>query len=449
MKVLLADPPDAFLRGDGLTRQVQPLGLAYVGAALARRHDVRFLLPDTRAYRGDDPWGEIAGAIAAESPDVVGLGAVTATFPAACRLARLVKEIDPSVPVVLGGAHASAEALGAARREPAIDFVVRGEGEKVMARLVDALDAGATGQAGEWAEIPGLLWRGRADGSIHPPAAPEPPNDLDRLALPLRTGLVWSDDVTAGFYEAMVTARGCPYGCIYCGASSRDRPVRFRSPENVADEVAHLREHFDVRNLFFHDSVFTLDRRRTLSLCGLLVARGLAMTFQCQTRVDCVDGELLAAMRAAGCRHVLFGIESGDERTLERIGKGIGLETIRRAVRMVKALGIRATGFFMIGLPWETPAEMERTVEFACDLGLDAVNLFSATPLPGTKLWEMVSDRRRTLPECVDFRTPQVNLTALDDAAYAGIFRRAQARFDDYNRSQATVASRQPGDLPL
>ena len=164
MKVLLADSPDEFLLRDGLTRQVQPLGLAYVGAALARRHDVRFLLPDTRAYRGDDPWGEIARAIAAESPDVVGLTAVTATYPAACRLARLVKEIDASIPVVLGGAHASADPVAAADGEPAVDFVVRGEGEETMARLVDALDASRRGRGLDWTQVPGLLWR---DPIIH------------------------------------------------------------------------------------------------------------------------------------------------------------------------------------------------------------------------------------------------------------------------------------------
>ena len=102
MKVLLADPPQLFLEGRGLTRQVQPLGLGYIGAYLARDHDVRFLLPDTAAYEGDDPWNELRGAITREAPDLVGLTCVTATYGSARKLASIVKSVDRSIVTVLG-----------------------------------------------------------------------------------------------------------------------------------------------------------------------------------------------------------------------------------------------------------------------------------------------------------------------------------------------------------
>ena len=142
MRVLLAAPPRLFAHGEGHTIQVQPLGLGYVGAAIAAEHDVRFLLPDTRSYTGDDPWGEIAAAIADEAPDVVGLTAVTADYPAAVRFAELAKAIDPSMCVVLGGVHATTEPVAALEGAPSVDFVVQGDGESTMLELLRRLESG-------------------------------------------------------------------------------------------------------------------------------------------------------------------------------------------------------------------------------------------------------------------------------------------------------------------
>jgi radical SAM superfamily enzyme YgiQ (UPF0313 family) len=128
MKLLLADPPEMFLQGQGATRQVQPLGLACVGAAVQDLAQVRFLLPDTRAYVGDDPWQEIAQALIAEQPDVLGITAVTANFAAAAQLAAVARKVLPELLIVLGGVHASTDPEGALRGAPAVDLVVRGEG---------------------------------------------------------------------------------------------------------------------------------------------------------------------------------------------------------------------------------------------------------------------------------------------------------------------------------
>ena len=144
--------------------------------------------------------------------------------------------------------------------------------------------------------------------------------------------------------------------------------------------------------------------------------------------------QLLGRMKQAGCEQIFFGIESGDTDSLKRMRKNMDLETIRDAVRMVKDLGIRCTGFFMIGFPWETSAEMNRTADFATSLGLDAVSLFSATPLPGTELWDMVDSS--LVPDSVDFRTPQANVTTLPDDRYAALFSGIKAGLDDYNQTQ-------------
>ncbi len=142
MRVLMVDPPAMMLDASGLTRQVEPLGLAYVASALAAEHDVRLLLPDTRSYTGPDPWGEIASAVAGEAPDVVGITVVTAALPASARLVELVRGLDRDVRVVLGGAHPTADPLGALEATGA-DFAVAGEGEDATNELLRALTGGS------------------------------------------------------------------------------------------------------------------------------------------------------------------------------------------------------------------------------------------------------------------------------------------------------------------
>ncbi|MCC6625731.1 MAG: radical SAM protein [Deltaproteobacteria bacterium] len=437
MRVLLVDPPWSFLEGKGQSVQVQPLGLGHVGAMLAPHHDVRFLLPDTRPYVGDDPWGEIRRAIEAERPDVVGITAMTASYPAAARIAELVKAIDPAIPVVLGGIHATDDPHAALAQAPAIDFVVRGEGEHAMLELTRGLEARAAGAAFDPASVAGLAWRDDAGAVRLAPSRP-PIQDLDALPFPLRDRLVWPDDVHAAFYSGVITLRGCPYKCIYCAVpNSEGRQTRYRSPGNVVDEVTRLVERHGVKTIFFHDSVFSLHKKRTLELCRLLEERRLGVTFHCQTRTDRVDPELLDAMKAAGCEQVFFGIESGDEESLARIRKRVPLADIREAVGWAKARGLRTSGFFMIGFPWETEAHIERTLALATGIDLDVVSLFSATPLPGTELWRLAVELgRQRMPDSIDFRTPQVNLTTLDDEAYRDVYARARQAIDDYNQAQ-------------
>ena len=434
MKVLLVDPPQLFLEGTGATRQVQPLGIAYVGAAIAGDHDVRFLLPDTRSYRGQDPWGEIVAAIAAEKPDLVGITAVTATFPSAKKLAETVKAADSEIWVVLGGVHASVAPVSALQSAPAVDLAVVGEGERTVSELCAALEGVGAGERTSFEAIPGVAWRddtGQVCLSQPRPVV----DDLDTIPFALREPLVWPDDVHNAFFQAMVTQRGCPYGCIFCAVPSSDtRKVRARSPENIVAEISLLKRDHQISGVFFHDSVFTLNRKNALETCRQMRDLGGDLPFFCQTRADRVDPELIDHMVDAGCQRIMFGIESGDDDSLQRIGKSMDLKTIARAIEMVKERGVRCTGFFMVGFPWETRDLMEKTVDFAIDLGLDAVSLFSATPLPGTALWGMAKEQ--LMPDVVDFRTPRVNLTELSNEEYQQIFTKLRRRVDAYNQAE-------------
>ncbi len=402
MRVLLAVPPHARLRDPPETVAIHPLALGYLAAALGRDHEVLQLVPDVR--RGPDPWGEIEGLLEGFKPELVGISALTATLDAALRLARRAKAIAGAT-VVMGGPHVSARP-GAYQ---CVDAVVVGEGERA---LIDVI-AGARG----------VVRR-------------EPVADLDQIPFPRRDNVLWAEDVHPAFYQSIVTLRGCPYACVYCAVPGLDeRKTRYRSPVNVVDEIARLVDDHRIPYLFFHDSVFTLHRRRTVEILDGMIARGLAVPFCCQTRVDRVDPELLALMKRAGCHHVYYGIESGHPETLRQMRKDVPLQRAREAVGHTLDAGIRASGFFMVGFPWETEAHLEATGDFATSLGLASLSLFSATPLPGTEL-ERLSGQ--PAPPAVDFRAPNVNLTKMKHERYIELYQGLRARFDAYNLGSNT-----------
>ena len=434
VRVLLIDPPNHYLRSLMNSVQVHPLALGYLAAWLSPEHDVLQLVCDVRPRREDDEdaWEEIAAAIGSAKPDVVGISAVTATFPSALAVARCVKRVcGHDVVVVLGGVHATFRPMDAFS-EPAIDYVVHGEGEQTMSELLGRLE---NGQAADG--LPGLYWRD-SGGQVcaGPPRAPL--DDLDLLPFPKRDGVLWAEHIEPAFYQSVITVRGCPYKCIYCSVpNTSDRKTRYRSASNVADEVSSLIERHRIPYLFFHDSVFTLNRRRTLALCSVFAERNIEVPFAIQTRADRVDEALLDALAEAGCHQIFFGIESGDLETLRLMKKKMSLETIRTAVEATRRRGIRCTGFFMVGFPWETEAHIARTEAFSTELGLDAISLFSATPLPGTELWDMVDEA--TVPNSIDFRAPEINLTAMSPERYEAIFERFKARVTAYNQEQLGV----------
>jgi anaerobic magnesium-protoporphyrin IX monomethyl ester cyclase len=421
VRVLLIDPPDVFLDGSGETRQVEPLGLAYVASSLSTDHDVRLLLPDTRSYTGNQPWDEIATAIQAEAPEAVGISLVSSAVPSATRLIEVIRKVAPGAPVVVGGVHPTVEPAHALLSTGA-DFAVQGEAEVTARELFRMIEAGP---ASEYlAGIPGVWWRddSRILGPVNRASTP----DVSQLPWPQRDGLVWPEDIQPGFYQSVITARGCNGRCTFCAASTIQRGVRFRPACDVRSELGHLAETYGTRHIFFHDSVFTANARHTRAIST--ITGDLGLTYDCQTRADRVEPGLLEAMATGGCGHILMGIESGDFDTLKRIKKNTSPDQVVRAVNMIRKAGIRCSGFFMTGWPWDTEASIRHMVGFATSLGLDAAFLFSVTPLPGTELWSDTSNR---VP--VDFREPEVNLTSMPDSVYTALYREAQAQFKQYN----------------
>ncbi|MCE5202776.1 MAG: radical SAM protein [Coriobacteriales bacterium] len=372
-----------------------PLGLAYVAAHLRDAgHHVELIDLNVTGFNPQ----RLEHTLGRLKPGLVGISALTETYPNAVRIAALVKERDPRVPVIIGGPHASilpADVLA----EPWVDFVAVGEGERTAVELAAAVeDAGAVGivmpGAEALASIRGLGWRRDGEAVLN---ASRPPLDAAEVGRPAR------DLLSLEFYHDahnILTARGgCPYRCPFCSAShlwgGRRRP---RPPSQIMAELDEMADAFGAGHVFFVDDIFTLDRRWLDEMLGLLEERRAGVTWGCATRVDLVSERLLRRMASAGCTAIQFGIESGAQEVLDSV-KGIKKPDALNAVRWTVAAGMTATCSFMVPFPEDTEETLAETLEFmreVKDAGGELLMSFT-TPYPGTKFAEEAEELGLTI----------------------------------------------------
>jgi radical SAM superfamily enzyme YgiQ (UPF0313 family) len=193
----------------------------------------------------------------------------------------------------------------------------------------------------------------------------------------------------------VISSRGCPYRCSYCQPTLDllfGPKLRRRSPENVVEEIAHLKDAFSIGGIFFNDDTFTVDKRWIMEFCDLMKKKNIDIFWGCNSRINTADDEdLLEAMYKVGLRNIHFGIESGSQRVLDEIyKKGMRLSDVENVLKLTKKMKIHALGFFMIGSPGETPAEIDATIRLAHRLPLDEATFSITTPLLGTFLCDMV-----------------------------------------------------------
>ena len=379
-----------------------PLGLGYLAAVMeAEGHQVAIfdlgLEPKT-------PLGDDVQRIAAFDPELIGVTAMTNNYHSAEKTIALLKE-RIECPVVVGGPHATLfrERVAA---DPNVDYVVFGEGEETLRELVRAIAANGPRPNDErLTQIQGLCF-GSAGKVICNPARPLI-KDLDSLPFPARHLFELSRyPLYAPNGERMMTllsSRGCPYNCSYCFKGIVGRTYRQRGPGSIIAEIRGLMEAYGYRYFYFIDDLFTIDRRRLSAIAERMIEEKLDIRWQCLARVDRVTPDLLQLMYHAGCREVRYGIESGNPQILERIGKEITLEQVRKAVAWTAEAGILAKGYFMLGLPGDTEETMQETIRFASELKLDQAMFSLTTPFPGTRLWEELVARHPEIEFNQDF----------------------------------------------
>jgi len=404
--LLLVNPGnrlEQFAKLSELATVAQPLGPAMV-AAFARERGFSTAIIDAEANFWTPE--QTVEAVLEYEPLLIGLSAFTTKMTAAGRVLRLIREHMPGVPTMLGGHHGSAIPRQTLREE-AVDFVIRGEGFHPTVGLLTELKRG-----GRNFDIPGVWYlrdgepvgNGRADGIANLDDLPFAAWDL----LPMERyrahhWQAWDYGLDTSRFALLYTSLGCPFNCDYCSVNVvyGKHKTRYRSPERVADEMEHLVEKYGVRHIEIIDDTFTLNPTRVHAICDAVIARGLgdALNMWCFARTDRVEPALMAKMKRAGINWVFMGFESGDDRVLADVNKRQTVEQIRRATDVVHDAGIHIGGNYVFGLPHDTRATMQATLDLAKELNTEYANFFVMMAYPGAKFYEIAQEKGYPLPE--------------------------------------------------
>lgn len=366
-----------------------PLGLAYIAAVLEREgHKVRIV--DTPALEMN--FHEWIKDVKSWNPDIIGISMLTPTAPKGYTAAKLVKEeLGKDIIVIAGGPHPTYMYVEALNNN--IDIVVRGEGEYTALDLVNAIEKHGLNE-NVLARIKGIAFKDNDGKTIVTSRRPFIEN-LDKLPWPARHLLPMNKYMLLGKpirIAHVMASRGCPYGCAFCTTSYFwGRKLRFRSAENVANEIEFLVDRYKVKQIAFTDDELTANRRFLYNLVKELKERGIDITFACGSRVDHVDREFLKFLYNNGCKILYFGVESASQEMLNSIGKKITVKQAEKVFKWIKELKGFAAGSFILGFPWETIDDMKRTVNFALKLDPDYAQFTALTPYPGTPLFNYAS----------------------------------------------------------
>lgn len=353
-----------------------PLGIAYIAAVLEKNHDVKIL--DSQAE--NLTVGEVSKRIKHASPDVVGVTAMTPSIHGALEACRLAKEVDESIVTIMGGVHLSIYPFETVK-SPWVDYGLIGEGEYAMVEFLEMLQ-----DERKIKDVKGLVYNNK----INPQR--EAITNLDALPFPARHLLPmkkYQCVIMKYPMTTLITARGCPFNCHFCFKDAYLNRYRMRSPKNVVEEMEKCVDKYHVKEIAFYDDCFP-NKMHLRGICNEIINRGLDISWETPQRVDLVDFDLLKLMKRAGCIRVRYGIESGNNRILKFMNKGITLDQARHAFKWTKEIGMETFAYFMIGYPTETPATIDDTIKFAKELNPDWAMFTVTMPLPNTPLMHYV-----------------------------------------------------------
>jgi len=384
-----------------------PMGIAYLAAYIRDTVEVSLLDCVAEAYQQKEPItdevervgltdDEILERIKTWEPDLVGLSCIFSNqIGCVDRLSRRVKrEIGQDVLIVTGGTHPSflpEKTL----LDTDVDVVVLGEGEL---GLHDIIQARNQGQGLE--TVDGIAYRDNGEIIVHPRTTWI--EDLDTLPFPARDLLplekYFQAKIPMAFHwrkirnMPIISSRGCPNRCSFC-SSWRHWGQRFRkrSAENVLAEIKHLKEDFGIEELKWQDDNLTADKERAMEIFSKMIERGLAMPWNTPNGIAIwtLNEEMIRLMKKSGCFEISLAVESGDPESFERyVGKPFPLEKAREVARLARKYRIATVGYFIIGFPGETFPQIQRSMRFALELGVDYLSPFIYIPIPGSKLWE-------------------------------------------------------------
>jgi len=407
LRILLINPPYYRLFKNTYSYNKYPLSLAYLAGEITQEtnwsttiYNADFALPSENAriryltgegftrFRAtlqdvtNPIWTQVRDILVEVKPKIVGIYCCAPNSSSVAIIANIVKTFDRQIIVILGGPHPTSigkDAMG----DSHIDIIVKGEGEQTIVELLKKIEDNQPLET-----VKGIIYR--TGDEIVETTKREPIKDLDSLCFPIKHAkevLKDYEKYPLSAFNIILTTRGCPYNCLFCGSRSVfGRKTRFRSPENVTDEIKILQK-MGIKWFEFQDDSFGINQTYLSELCNSFIENCPGIRWHCDTRVDLINEETVKLMKQAGCRKMNIGVESGNNDMLCEIRKGITVKDALSAADIITKNGITLTSNFMFGFPTETEETLNDTYTCIQQIkGSIGYSIF--TPYPGTEAFE-------------------------------------------------------------
>jgi len=420
MKVLLINPPIRVTE----KASIFPSGLGYIAAIVQKEnHEVKVLDLNIHRLTEKEVINKLKKYLLEEKIEIVGIGCLITCYDYVKDLVKKIREIKFKTKIVIGGGLGTSipemvlEKIGA-------DIAVVGEGEKTMEELMQFFE-----NKKKINSIKGVYYK--KGGKIIQNPARERIENLDEVPFPAWHLFPIQEYVKNDFNldklerknkrsMNIITGKGCPYHCIYC-YDVFGHKKRIRSVKNIIKEIKLLKQLYGVDFILITDDLFTINREFVYDFCNSLLKEKLNISWGCSARVNLVDESLLKKMKNAGCKIISYGIESGSQKMLDIMRKGITVEQASKAINLTRKTGIIASVSFMMGFPEETKEDLEKTIKFCIDNDIYLTSMFLVTPYPGTVLYNqiiqkgLIKDVEKYVSKLGNATELTINLTKLSD----------------------------------
>ena len=365
----------------------EALGVAYIGAHVRRHFRGALDLQFFQAYFDDDATILEASA----DSDVVGFSCTSPVFAHAARLARELKRRNPAVRTVAGGFHPSA-VPNQCLEDGAIDQVVVGEGEDAFLRILDGERAPiVTGRAYE------------EFGAVFP----------DRALIQNRRTVDLCQQQIGRRITSFQSVRVCPFRCAFCAERivtgvfhRRDNPLRERTPEHVVEEIAKTARDLDLDYFKFADATWNTSEDKVVAFCEELLRRDLRLPWEANVHAAYVSREMLRLMKRSGCHQIDVGCESGSQRVLNEMKKGLHVAKVRQTFAWAREVGLERRAYFLLGMPSETREDIRQTEQLAEEIEPEVFGITILCPYPGTDHHDPVAMRDYDWSRCDEYSNP-------------------------------------------
>jgi len=370
-----------------------PLGLGYL-AAITEKGGFSCEIIDANIL--ELKMADVLRIIKRKKPEIVGISVNLYSYQIALKLATKIKKTLPETTVILGGPTPTSSPRQV-MESCQTDAVCIGEGEVTLTEILDNYKKRKhlfNGVAGIMYRAGKIIIQNKPRGFIQ---------NIDDIPFPayhlfLDLNKYKSRAIKKPF-APLLTSRGCPFHCVFCSKDVFKYICRMRSPENVIEEVDMLIKKFGVKQIDILDDNFTINKKRAEQILDLLIERkyDLYVNLQSGVRTEGIDQNIINKMKKAKIFKIPFGVESGDPLILKRIIKQLDLKRVLACTKMAKKAGMKVYGFFMIGLPGDTPESMQKTIDYAIKMDPNIANFAITIPFPGTELYQMVKKDGRFL----------------------------------------------------